>query len=471
MCSRSSAWRIGASATCPRYEARFLKWVARGADAAGNWTIESCAVAALPELPDGVAILPDDIDRARKGARSAARGSVPAGIAAVTLASLLASLAISLLGINEKGARGDLFQAVMLGLIIAPVLASMAAFALGRAVRTSARDYAVERTLQMEAKRRGFEGRLTRALDMAATEPEVYDVTHDALVLVLPETPVEVLLADSSQAHLSRALEVGPDGHGPGCGVTTPRDCVAIRLSRAVQFDDSADLDACPRLKDRPGNPRCSAVCVPVSIAGRSVGVIHTTAPVETPLTRMRIAAVKAVASQLGARLSLIRLMTDTTLQATTDPLSGLVNRRSLEDHVRALESAGSALTVVMADLDQFKQLNDRHGHKAGDRAIRRFSDVLRSSVRAEDVVGRYGGEEFAIVLPDASIEVAVGIVERIEATLAAAVEGGEHPRFTASFGIAMPDGSEEFDSTLGRADAALLDAKRAGRDRYTVAA
>ena len=119
-----------------------------------------------------------------------------------------------------------------------------------------------------------------------------------------------------------------------------------------------------------------------------------------------------------------------------------------------------------MADLDRFKELNDTHGHEAGDRALRIFAQALRETLRPGDVACRFGGEEFTIVLPDADTTGAVELMEQVRVNLALAVGRGDAPRFTASFGVAHSADADTFDELVSIADRALFAAKHAGRDR-----
>ena len=105
--------------------------------------------------------------------------------------------------------------------------------------------------------------------------------------------------------------------------------------------------------------------------------------------------------------------------QANSDSLTGLMTRRSLETAVRELHATGTPYAVAYGDLDHFKNLNDAFGHAAGDRALRTFSQVLRDSLRPVDIAGRYGGEEFVIVLPDCPVEEAHQVLERVRERLA----------------------------------------------------
>lgn len=124
-----------------------------------------------------------------------------------------------------------------------------------------------------------------------------------------------------------------------------------------------------------------------------------------------------------------------------------------------------------MADLDHFKKLNDKHGHAAGDHALRRFAQVLRATLRPDDVVARYGGEEFTLLLADCSVEEAAGALDRVRAALKRSLEGEEGPPFTASFGISeFPRHGHDLETLTTVADGALYLSKEHGRDRVTIA-
>ena len=150
-----------------------------------------------------------------------------------------------------------------------------------------------------EARRREFESRLARALEMAGDEPAALDTIERAVRTAAPQVAAELLLADNSQAHLARVLTVAPDGVAPGCQVRSPSECVAARRAQTLVFPDSEALDACPRLRDRPHTDgdvgRCSAVCVPVSIMGRTVGVLHTVGEADAPLGDDAVAVLAGV--------------------------------------------------------------------------------------------------------------------------------------------------------------------------------
>ena len=319
-----------------------------------------------------------------------------------------------------------------------------------------------------QVQRQRFESRLANALDMAEGEPEVIDVIERSFSNILPDAPVELLLADNSHAHLHRMAAVGPDGEPPCCAVDSPDRCPAARRAQIQPFPDSDDLDACPKLRNRPQG-RLSALCVPVSIMGRTVGVIHATGEPEITVDDDRVDDLTTLAKLAGARLGLLRVMAETQLQASTDTLTGLLNRRSFSEQYASIAHQLYPVAVAMADLDHFKTLNDTYGHETGDRALRLFSRVLRDALRASDILARYGGEEFAIAFPDCSAADAGRALNTVRTQLDAAITVGGLPKFTVSFGITEAEPGEEFGTVLRRADSALMAAKQQGRDRIVL--
>jgi diguanylate cyclase (GGDEF)-like protein len=325
-----------------------------------------------------------------------------------------------------------------------------------------------EQQLQNEAERQEFDARVNRAMEMAGTE----DLAHRAVARALQHgtgrLAAELLLADSSEAQLKRVVHAAPDGVAPGCSVTSPRDCPAIRRSQTLVFESGDEIDACPHLADRPAGDR-SAACVPVSVGGRSIGVLHSTAAPAEPPTPLEVSRLEALATQAGTRIGMLRVMEATHLQAATDPLTGLLNRRSFENRVQELLRRRTSFSLAMGDLDRFKLLNDTHGHDAGDRALRLFSRLLRETVRSDDLVCRYGGEEFVVAFPGESIDVAARVLARVQENLVLALTAGSVPKFTVSFGVAEPTEGDELEDLCRAADVALFQAKREGRNRVVV--
>ncbi|GAB3732001.1 hypothetical protein GCM10028862_12720 [Luteimonas pelagia] len=164
---------------------------------------------------------------------------------------------------------------------------------------------------------------------------------------------------------------------------------------------------------------------------------------------------------------------------ANVDDLTGVATRRFFEE-VAERELArgyrtGRPSSLVMLDIDHFKSVNDRHGHAAGDQALQALAMACRETLREEDLVGRMGGEEFAVLLPETAAERAVQIAERLRARVGAlrvVLPGGEAIGFTISLGVAIADLArrESLDQLLARADEALYAAKHGGRDQVRVA-
>ncbi|TAV89006.1 PleD family two-component system response regulator [Rhizobium leguminosarum] len=165
---------------------------------------------------------------------------------------------------------------------------------------------------------------------------------------------------------------------------------------------------------------------------------------------------------------------------AVTDPLTGLYNRRYLDNHLNVLfnrsMARGRPLSVLITDIDRFKHVNDTYGHDGGDEVLREFSSRVRSTIRGADLACRYGGEEFVVVMPDTSPEIAAAVAERLRAAIETAPfmlkHSGEALNVTASFGIASRIASVLTPGQLMKqADLALYEAKNTGRNRVVAAA
>jgi diguanylate cyclase (GGDEF)-like protein len=203
-----------------------------------------------------------------------------------------------------------------------------------------------------------------------------------------------------------------------------------------------------------------------VTVAGRPAGVLHMTGPASDPPDAHVVERLASLSSQIGNRLGSLRTLETTRQEASTDGLTGLPNRRSLEAAVKRLLDDDTPFVMVLADLDKFKRLNDNFGHEVGDRALQLFASVLRENVRGNDVVARLGGEEFVLVYPNMSVEISLEAIGRLRAALARAVESSTVPEFTCSFGITHSSAAQHGDAILRIADAGLLKAKQLGGDR-----
>lgn len=157
---------------------------------------------------------------------------------------------------------------------------------------------------------------------------------------------------------------------------------------------------------------------------------------------------------------------------ARTDDLTGLLNRRAFYEMGQFLLDQAirqqRALSILLIDLDYLKELNDRHGHAAGDAALRSLAALMQLSARKSDVVGRLGGDEFAVLMPATSTEAATGLAERLRQSLSGLRirHGGKETLLTCSMGVASSEGADALDELVHRADQALYRAKSGGRDQ-----
>ena len=154
---------------------------------------------------------------------------------------------------------------------------------------------------------------------------------------------------------------------------------------------------------------------------------------------------------------------------SVTDELTGIPNRRrlmeKLDEEIRRSERTGRPFSLLMLDLDHFKQVNDRHGHQTGDEVLRQCAAILKKSVRSIDTVARYGGEEFCIILPETSLDAARAVAEKVREAIKALPE----PVPTVSIGVSLWQPKQPHGELLARADKALYHAKETGRDRVEV--
>jgi diguanylate cyclase (GGDEF)-like protein len=184
-----------------------------------------------------------------------------------------------------------------------------------------------------------------------------------------------------------------------------------------------------------------------------------------------------SLASHAVVALDNARLHRIVEQQALVDGLTGLPNRRQCEDRLAGelarVDRFGGPLAIVVADLDWFKDINDRYGHPAGDGVLRKFGTLLGETVRDVDLAGRWGGEEFLLILPGTDLEGGAEVAERIRIALAGrmmvAVDGTPIP-VTASFGVAATPPAKTASELFAAADSAMYEAKRAGRNRVQTA-
>jgi diguanylate cyclase (GGDEF)-like protein len=258
-----------------------------------------------------------------------------------------------------------------------------------------------------------------------------------------------------------------------------PADCWALRRSQAHLANDlGADL-ICPHAASAEA-PLSPHLCVPLSAQGDAIGLLSIeSAAAEAPIDAPLQAIAETIAEQLSLSLSNMRLREAMHQQSITDALTGLYNRRYLEETLRRelLRAARKqqVVSLIMLDADHFKRFNDTFGHDAGDLVLRTLAGLMRQHARATDIVCRYGGEEFVMIMPEMDLAMALQRAGQLcESARLLNVRYGDQPlgRVTISAGVAAyPDHGGEPEALIQAADLALYAAKNAGRDRFHAAA
>ncbi len=235
---------------------------------------------------------------------------------------------------------------------------------------------------------------------------------------------------------------------------------------------------------------RSSLTC-PLFVDGRPLGVLFFTSHQTNVYRDIHQAVFQQIAGQVAILINKSKLFQELVERnqfllrqaeqlrevANRDALTGVLNRRAfllaLEQHLQASAATGKTLGLVMADIDHFKNVNDTYGHAAGDKALRGFTDRIGALLRPGDYLGRYGGEEFLLLISDISAADLPAIVERFRAAIAdEPFDLGEVRRsLTVSFGVAVvSEGGMRAEEVIATADRALYEAKEAGRNRSVIA-
>ncbi len=264
----------------------------------------------------------------------------------------------------------------------------------------------------------------------------------------------------------------------------TTEECWALRLGRVHVVGDPLTDIRCAHVHAMVGR---SSICVPLTAQGETLGVLHLqiAPPVagrEAGLNRRTSEAKQhlavALAKQVALALSNVRLRVTLRQQSIRDPLTGLFNRRyldeTLERELRRAERAEHPVGVVMLDIDRFKQFNDTYGHDGGDTLLRSVAEFLQFETRSEDIVCRYGGEEFVLIRPGSSLEDTHRRAEQVRTSMKQMQvphAGQMLGSVTVSLGVAVfPIHGATGDEVLKAADSALYRAKAGGRDQVVFA-
>jgi diguanylate cyclase (GGDEF)-like protein/PAS domain S-box-containing protein len=337
--------------------------------------------------------------------------------------------------------------------------------------------------LQMQTNQMTLLSEMGDLLQCCATTEEAYSVISQSVKKLFPAPTCGMLYAFKSSRNALESVAIWGESRSSEL-VFVPDKCWALRRGRPHWSDPVAQGIPCAHLT----NPaEATYLCVPMVGQGDTVGILFLefptgqqarTEPAADASRESRQRLATTVAGQLALSLANLRLRETLRDQSIRDPLTGLFNRRFMKEALdRELQRARRKkrpLTVVFIDLDHFKRFNDAFGHDAGDLVLRTMGELFLRHFRGDDVICRYGGEEFAIILPESTAKDAAKRANmlRIEASAISMRHLGQVlDSVTLSIGIAaFPEDGSTAEEILRAADQCLYQSKTDGRDRLTVA-
>lgn len=362
---------------------------------------------------------------------------------------------------REKLARAGVISVAVIGLL--SLLFGGAGFGL---FERQVRSVRARRSTELDYRRTQFE--FGETMQIMRDEAEAHALVKQHLERSIDGSEALVLTRNNSDNRLAAATAVtGDSAIARKLADAEPESCLAVRLGRPYeQHSGDAPLLTC----DLCGASAKEILCTPSLVGGEVIGsvLVRASGRVLDPADHQRI---EDSVSQSAPVLANLRNLAIAENRAATDALTGLPNSRSCRDNLKRMVAHASRtvapMSVVMLDLDHFKQVNDRFGHGAGDDVLAAVGEALRSTLRNSDFGGRYGGEEFLMLLPGTGQPGAQEVAEKLRAALEALEFQQPELTVTASFGIATyPLDALDADSLVQMADRALYVAKARGRNR-----
>ena len=330
--------------------------------------------------------------------------------------------------------------------------------------------------MQRRADQMSALNRMNDLLLSCETREEAYQIIARGAARLFDGRPGGLAICeDASPDHLR---VVATWGDAPTLSATfPPRDCWALRRGGLYEMSDPAHDGPCRHFSRAVEH---AYLCLPLIVRGETSGLLHVGAGGALAAEQFQDSRTLALTVGESIKLALSNLKLQEALreQAVRDPLTGLFNRRYLDETLprelhRRLRS-GEPLAAAMLDLDHFKRVNDDCGHEAGDTLLRAVGHLLRDFLRVGDLACRYGGEELTVILPGSSLEdarIRLDGLRQAVRQLHVGHPGGALPAITVSIGVAAAAPAEtDATALLGRADAALYRAKAQGRNRVVVA-
>jgi diguanylate cyclase (GGDEF)-like protein len=314
-------------------------------------------------------------------------------------------------------------------------------------------------------------------LQLCITVQQVYESAAMSLSRLLIGTSGSLCIINNSR----QLVEVVSSWEGAGGKSSIddfhlPESCCGLRSGNARWRQPGVSEIHCSHFA---GEPPERYLCKPIVAHGNTLGVLYIQCEDEHILENVnhRMVGLRQLIQLTGMAVATLNLRIRLENQSIRDSLTGLFNRHfmqiSLDREVSRAARRNQSLAVLMLDVDHFKNFNDTFGHAAGDTVLKAVADLFRASIRSEDVACRYGGEEFAIIIPDVTQAGAFDRAEAIRqgvANLRVPLEQETFSELTVSIGIAIyPNDGEASDLLLRRADLALYRAKRQGRNQVAV--
>ncbi len=304
---------------------------------------------------------------------------------------------------------------------------------------------------------------------------ELLTITRHAMVLLTPSVAGTVYLIRASRNHAEAAMQWGEHA-APSGDLLKPSDCWAVRRNQPFCCDDVHASVACSHVGMPPEGASAATACVPLSAHGELMGWLYLSTAEPGPIADFELAS--QAAEQFSLALANLRLQEALRHQSIRDSLTGLFNRRYLEEslarEISRCQRRNLPLVVLMFDLDSFKTFNDHHGHTGGDALLSAFGRLLQANSRPEDIPCRFGGEEFVLILPEAARDIGLQRGRTILSATAQLVvqhRGVALEKVTTSAGMSMlPDHGSTTSALIEAADKALYQAKSEGRNRVCVA-
>jgi diguanylate cyclase (GGDEF)-like protein/PAS domain S-box-containing protein len=323
-------------------------------------------------------------------------------------------------------------------------------------------------------------GEMREMLQACSTMGEAAPIIKGLIEKLFPNSEGALFMMSPSRSDLESAARWGDFPKDMDDNVFAPDACWALRRGRTYIVENVSGEPLCPHLKHPPST---AYMCLPLIAKGDVLGLLHLRNRQSTQIQNEQnvISDLKDTAVILSEYLSLsianIQLNERLARESVRDPLTGLFNRRfmieSLVREIKRAERNQTQVGIIMADIDHFKQFNDKYGHEAGDKVLTQLGGFLKAGVRASDVACRYGGEEFVFFLPESSAENTFKRADQMRKevkNLAVHYSGELLASITLSMGISTyPDQGSNAEDLLRVADAALYRAKQEGRDRVII--